>query len=253
MAEPIRPGLTGQATLVTGAGRGIGAAIARALAADGSDLALVDLGAFAEAEQLAEELRASGRQAVALRADVVDFAAAEGAVAEAVRALGRLDGLVCNAGITRDRVSWKMTEAEWDQVIDVNLKGCFAFCRAATPVFRAQKRGRIVTIASINGMRGKFGQANYAASKAGIIGLTKALARELGPSGVNVNAVAPGFVRTEMTANLPPEVLERAVAESALGRLGEPEDVAAMVALLLSDRARYITGEIIKVDGGQYI
>jgi 3-oxoacyl-[acyl-carrier protein] reductase len=245
--------LAGQATLVTGAGRGIGAAIARELALQGSDVALVDLGAFDDAERVAEELRALGRQAVALRADVSDFAAAERAVAEAVGALGKLDGLVCNAGITRDAVSWKMTEAAWDAVLDVNLKGCFAFCRAAAPVFRGQRRGSIVTIASINGMRGKFGQSNYAASKAGVIGLTKAIARELGPSGVNVNCVAPGFIRTEMTASLPPAVVERAVEEAALGRLGETDEVAAVVAFLLSDRARYITGEIIKVDGGQYI
>jgi 3-oxoacyl-[acyl-carrier protein] reductase len=245
--------LAGQSTLVTGAGRGIGAAIARELASQGSDVALVDFGAFEDAERVAEELRALGRQAVALRADVSDFAAAEQAVAEAVRQLGRLDGLVCNAGITRDAVSWKMTEAAWDAVLDVNLKGCFAFCRAAAPVFRGQRRGSIVTIASINGMRGKFGQSNYAASKAGVIGLTKALARELGPSGVNVNSVAPGFIRTEMTASLPPAVVERAVEESALGRLGETDEVAAVVAFLLSDRARYITGEVIKVDGGQYI
>ena len=245
--------LAGQSTLVTGAGRGIGAAIARELARDGSDVALVDLGAFDDAERLAVELRTLGRKAVALRADVSDFAAAEGAVNAAVRELGGLDGLVCNAGIARDRVSWKMTEAEWDQVIDVNLKGCFAFCRAAAPVFRAQKHGRIVTIASINGLRGKFGQSNYAASKAGIVGLTKTLARELGPSGVTVNCVAPGIVRTEMTASLPAEVLAKAVAESALGRMGEPGEVASVVAFLLSDRARYVTGEVIKIDGGQYI
>ena len=245
--------LAGQSTLVTGAGRGIGAAIARELAREGSDVALVDLGAFDDAERLAAELRALGQKAVALRADVSDFAAAEGAVAAAVRALGRLDGLVCNAGVARDHASWKMTEAEWDQVIDVNLKGCFAFCRAAAPVFRAQKSGRIVTVASINGLRGKFGQSNYAASKAGVVGLTKTLAKELGPSGVNVNCVAPGIVRTEMTASLSAEVIAKSVAESALGRMGEPEEVASVVAFLLSDRARYVTGEVIKIDGGQYI
>jgi 3-oxoacyl-[acyl-carrier protein] reductase len=245
--------LAGRSTLVTGAGRGIGAAIARELARAGSDVALVDLHAFEEAEWLAAELRGQGRLAVALRADVSDFAAAEAAVAAAVTALGRLDGLVCNAGVVRDRVSWKMTEAEWDHVIDVNLKGCFAFCRAVAPVFRAQQHGRIVTVASINGLRGKFGQSNYAASKAGIVGLTKTLARELGPSGVTVNCVAPGIVRTEMTESLSPEVIARAVAESALGRMGEPEEVASVVAFLLGDGARYVTGEVIKIDGGQYI
>jgi 3-oxoacyl-[acyl-carrier protein] reductase len=170
-----------------------------------------------------------------------------------VHALGRLDILVCNAGITRDAVVWKMSEEAWDQVLDVNLKGCFTFCRAAAPVFRAQRSGRIVTISSINGLRGKVGQANYAASKAGMVALTKTLARELGPSGVTVNCVAPGLVATEMMASLPTEVLDRALKESALGRIAQPEDVAQVVAFLCSDRARHVTGEVIKVDGGQYI
>lgn len=243
--------LQGHVALVTGAGRGIGAAIARVLAACGADVALVDLGQFDAAEVLAAELRAAGRQAVALRADVASFADADTAVAATVKALGRLDILVCNAGITRDAASWKMTEADWDAVIDVNLKGCFAFCRAAVPLFRAQKSGRIVTIASINGLRGKFGQANYSASKAGVIGLTRTLARELGPSGVTVNCVAPGMVRSEMTDSLPPHVLEAAVVESALGRIAEPEEIAYAVAFLCSPFARHVTGQVLAVDGGQ--
>jgi 3-oxoacyl-[acyl-carrier protein] reductase len=146
-----------------------------------------------------------------------------------------------------------MTEEAWDDVLAVNLKGCFTFCRAAAPVFREQRHGKIVTIASINGLRGKFGQANYAASKAGVIALTKTLARELGGRNVNVNCVAPGLVRTEMTSALPVEAVEHAVAESALGRAAEPEDVARVVAFLCAEAARHVTGEVIKVDGGQYI
>jgi 3-oxoacyl-[acyl-carrier protein] reductase len=243
--------LAGQVALVTGAGRGIGAAIAREFAAEGCDVALVDLGAFADAEGVAAEIRASGRRALALRADVASFDAAAEAVATAVREFGRLDHLVCNAGIARDAMIWKMTEDEWDQVLDVNLKGCVAFCRAAAPVFRGQRHGKIVNIASINGMRGKAGLSNYSASKAGIIGLTRTLARELGLRGINVNCVAPGMVRTGMTAKLPKEILERAIAETALGRIAEPEDVARVVVFLCSDRARHVTGEVIRVDGGQ--
>jgi NAD(P)-dependent dehydrogenase (short-subunit alcohol dehydrogenase family) len=146
-----------------------------------------------------------------------------------------------------------MSEEAWDQVLDVNLKGCFTFCRAAAPAFRAQRRGRIVTLASINGLRGKVGQANYAASKAGIVALTKTLARELGPSGVTVNCVAPGMVATEMTAALPTEATDQALRESVLGRIAQPREVAQVVVFLCSDRARHVTGEVIKVDGGQYI
>ncbi|HEY4955091.1 MAG TPA: 3-oxoacyl-ACP reductase FabG [Gemmatimonadaceae bacterium] len=247
----MSPELSGQAALVTGAGRGIGAAIAREFARAGCDVALVELGAFDEAESVADELRQSGRRAVALRADVSEFGAAEHTVAAVVQAFGRLDHLVCNAGIARDAMIWKMTEEEWDQVIDVNLKGCFAYCRAVGALFRQQRHGRIVTIASINGLRGKAGQANYAASKAGIMALTRTLARELGPKGVNVNCVAPGMVRTGMAAKLPPAVLEKAIAETALGRIAEPEDVARVVVFLCSEAARHITGEVIRVDGGQ--
>lgn len=243
--------LAGQAALVTGAGRGIGAAIAREFARAGCDVALVELGAFDEAQSLADELRRSGRRALALRADVSDVGAAEQTVAAAVEAFGRLDHLVCNAGITRDAMIWKMTEDAWDQVIDVNLKGCFAYCRAVAGLFRTQQHGRIVNIASVNALRGKAGQANYAASKAGIVALTRTLARELGPKGVNVNCVAPGMVRTEMAANLPPAILEKAIAETALGRIAEPEDVARVVVFLCSEAARHITGEVIRVDGGQ--
>lgn len=245
--------LAGRSALITGGGRGIGAAIACALAHEGCSVALVDHCAFDAAEGVAAKLRGTGHRAFAIRADVADVAAAEDAVAEVIEEFGRLDILVCNAGITRDGVVWKLTEQAWDEVITVNLKGAFAYCRAVAPGFRAQHSGSIVTIASINGLRGKAGQANYAASKAGVVALTKTLARELGRSGVTVNCVAPGMVHTEMTAALPPDVKQNAERESALGRIGQPEDVASLVTFLCSSRARHVTGTVIKVDGGQYI
>lgn len=246
-------GLGGKAALVTGGRRGIGAAIARALAREGCDVAIVDRVLDADAAGVVRDIEAAGRRGTAREADVRDFLAAERVTADVAAALGRFDVLVCAAGITADAISWKMTESQWDDVLDVNLKGCFAYCRAAAPRFRAQRSGKIVTIASINGLRGKAGQANYAASKAGMVALTKTLARELGPSGVNVNAVAPGMVRTALTAELPPEALVRATGETALGRLADVEDCADAVAFLCSDRARHVTGTVLQVDGGQYM
>jgi len=246
-------GLAGQTAVITGGGRGIGAAVARTLADEGCQVALVDAGAIAEARAVADAIRARGGQAMAIEADVSNVDAAAVCMDRVLQHYGRLDILVANAGVARDAVIWKMTEAQWDEVLDVNLKGCFAYCRAIAPALRAQKHGRIVTMASINGLRGKFGQANYAASKAGVIALTKTLARELGSAGVTVNCVAPGLVRTEMTAALPAEVVDRAKQEAALGRVAEPEDVAQAVAFLCSACARHITGTVMKVDGGQYI
>jgi 3-oxoacyl-[acyl-carrier protein] reductase len=245
--------LANKAALITGGGRGIGAAVARALAREGCDVALVDLRAFDDAESLAAELRSLGGRALAIRADVADLAAAKEAVDMTVRTFGRLDILVCNAGIARDGMVWKLTESEWDEVMAVNLKGTFAYCRAVAPVFRTQGSGRIVTIASINGLRGKVGQANYAASKAGVVALTKTLARELGNKAVTVNCVAPGMVRTGMVAALSDATRQNAANESALSRIAEPEDVASVVTFLCSARAKHITGTVIKVDGGQYI
>ena len=245
--------LAGKAALITGGGRGIGASVARTLAREGCRVALVDLCAMDDTRALAAELCAHGTAALALKADVAELETAKDIVADVVDSFGRLDILVCSAGIARDGVVWKLSEQAWDEVMAVNLKGTFAYCRAVAPVFRAQKSGCVVTIASINGLRGKVGQANYAASKAGVVALTKSFAREMGPAGVTVNCVAPGMVRTAMTTTLPPEVMQRAEHEAALGRIGDPEDVAEVVAFLCSTRARHVTGTVIKVDGGQYI
>jgi len=246
-------GLADRAALVTGAGRGIGAAIAKALAHEGCDVALVDRVVDDAARDVAKAVESAGRRSLAIAADVRDFAAAEAAVARTVETFGRLDILVGNAGIAADAMSWKMSEQQWDDVLDVNLKGCFAYARAAAPVLRERRGGRIVFIASINGLRGKAGQANYAASKAGVVALGKTLARELGRAGVTVNVVAPGMVRTPLTEALPVEVLQRAVDEAALGRIATPEDIADAVVFLCSDRARHVTGAVIRVDGGQNI
>ena len=168
---------------------------------------------------------------------------------------GSIEILVNNAGMNWDGVSWKMTEEQWDRVLEVNLKGYFNFCRHAAPLFKEQKYGKIVNITSINGLRGKFGQTNYSASKAGIIGLTKALAKELGAFGVNVNAVAPGLIETDMLrqSDARDKIIDMAMAEIVLKRVGQAEDLAYVVAFLASDKARHVTGEVIKVDGGQYI
>ncbi len=194
-----------------------------------------------------------GRKALALKANVADFDETEKTVAAVTEGLGGLHILVCNAGITWDGVVWKMTEKQWDTVIDTNLKGYFNYNRAAARLFKDQKWGKIVNISSINGLRGKFAQSNYSASKAGNIALTKALAKELGKFNVNVNCVAPGMVLTEMAKDIPPAFLDAATKETVLGRIAGPDEVAHVVAFFCSDFSRHITGEVVKVDGGQYI
>jgi 3-oxoacyl-[acyl-carrier protein] reductase len=246
-------GLEGEVAIVTGGGAGIGAAIARRLGEEGCHVAVVDRRQEAETNEVVEVLEAMGVRGLAIQSDVASFTDAQTTVKRVLEELGRLDILVCNAGITRDGVVWKMTEEQWDQVIDVNLKGCFNYCRAVAAHFKETKYGKIVTISSINGLRGKFAQANYAASKGGVIALSKSLARDLGRFNVNVNVVAPGMVLTEMMETLAPEFQATAMAETVLGRFATPEDCANLVAFLCSDASRHITGEVIKIDGGQYI
>jgi 3-oxoacyl-[acyl-carrier protein] reductase len=245
--------LEGKRAIVTGGSLGIGAAIARELARQGANVALNYRRHDAEAKQVVAEIEAVGRKGLAVQADVASFADAQRMVAQVVEAFGGLDILVNNAGVNRDSVIWKMTESQWDEVLNTNLKGYFNYIRAVVEIFRTQNAGKIVNVTSINGLRGKFGQTNYSAAKAGIIGLTKALARELGRSNVNVNAVAPGLIETDMMRDAPPKVIEAALTEIVLGRLGKPEDVASVVAFLCSEAARHITGHVIQVDGGQYI
>lgn len=206
-----------------------------------------------EAREVAEEIEKLGRKALVVKADVSSYPDAERMFAEVMEAFGGLDILVCNAGITRDRVIWKMSEQEWDQVISVNLKGYFNYNKLAAAHFKDRRYGKIVNITSINGLRGKFAQTNYSASKGGIIALTKSLAKEMGKFNVNVNALAPGMVMTAMARKIPAQFLNKAIDETVLGRVAEPEDIANVVSFLCSERSRHMTGEIIKVDGGQYI
>jgi 3-oxoacyl-[acyl-carrier protein] reductase len=245
--------LEGKCAIVTGGSMGIGTAIALKLGDAGADVALNYRKHDAEAKAIVNQLETMGRRGLAVQADVTVFNDAQAMVEQVIKEFGGLDILVCNAGINRDAVIWKMTEEEWDAVIDINLKGYFNYIRAASPVFKEQGHGKIVNITSINGLRGKFGQTNYSASKGGIIALSKALAKELGKYNVNVNAVAPGMILTDMMEKIPEKFKQLAVDETVLKRLGKPEDVAELVVFLCSDNARHITGEIIKVDGGQYI
>jgi 3-oxoacyl-[acyl-carrier protein] reductase len=245
--------LQGKVAIVTGGSMGIGHAIALDLAAHGADVAINYRKHADEANAVVAEIEKMGRRGLAVQSDVASFADAQRMVDTVREKFGRLDILVNNAGVNRDGVVWKMTESQWDEVLDTNLKGCFNYIRAAAPVFKEQGSGKIVNITSINGLRGKFGQSNYSAAKAGIIGLTKAVARELGKFSVNVNAVAPGLIETDMMKEAPQDVKDKALAEIVLGRLGAPEEVAHTVTFLCSDYARHITGEVIKVDGGQYI
>ena len=245
--------LEGKNAILTGGSIGIGCAIAPILAKAGANVALNYRRHADEANQVVADIEKLGRKGLAVKADVSSFEESLAMVAKVVEEFGSIDVLVCNAGINKDGVIWKMTEEQWDQVLDVNLKGYVNYIRAVAPYFREQKSGRIITITSINGLRGKFGQSNYSASKAGIIGLTKTVARELGSSNVTVNAVAPGMILTPMAEKLEQKWLDAAIAETQLKKLGKPDDVAQLVVFLASDLSGHITGQVISVDGGQYI
>jgi len=245
--------LEGKNAIVTGGSMGIGRAICVGLAREGANVALNYRKHDTEARAVVSDVEKLGRKGLAVKADVASFKDAENMVQTVLKEWGSLHILVCNAGINRDGVIWKMSEEQWDSVITTNLKGYFNYNRAVAGIFKDQKWGKIVNISSINGIRGKFAQVNYSASKGGEIAMTKALAKEMGKFNVNCNCVAPGMVMTEMAEKIPPEFLEKAVNETVLGRIASSEDIANVVVFLCTEKARHITGEVIKVDGGQYI
>ena len=242
--------LKGKVALVTGASRGIGRAIALRLAQEGADIALIYASNGQAAQEAAGQVEALGVRALALRADVSDFAQAQAAYAQVKEALGAPDILVNNAGITRDGLAMRMSQADFDRVVQVNLNGAFYLTRAALPDFVRRRSGRIINITSVSGLDGNPGQANYAASKAGLVGLTKALAREVASRGITVNAVAPGFVATDMTAAMNPDTLAQALKLVPMGRAAQPQEIAGAVAFLAGPDAGSITGQVLRVDGG---
>jgi len=241
--------LNGQVAVVTGAGRGIGRAIALEFAAEGADVVCVSRTAE-NSEKVAAEVRALGRRAWALAVDVADSTAVTAAAGTILADAGKVDILVNNAGVTRDGLLMRMSDADWDVVINTNLKGAFNFTKAFTRAFLKQRSGRIINVASVIGLIGNAGQSNYAASKAGLIGFTKSVAKELASRGITANVLAPGFIETDMTAVLKDDVKAEVLKQIPLGALGQPEDIANAAVFLASPAARYITGQVLAVDGG---
>jgi 3-oxoacyl-[acyl-carrier protein] reductase len=242
--------LKNKVALVTGASRGIGKAIALTLAGYGAIVAVNYCGSKEKADEIVNQIKENGGTAVAYQADVADFDGVKTMFADITKEFGRIDILINNAGITKDNLILKMSEEEFDAVINTNLKGVFNCLKQASRIMLKQKEGRIINISSISGVVGNPGQANYCAAKAGVIGITKSLAKELGSRGITVNAVAPGYINTDMTAVLKDELKEKITELIPLRRLGEVEDIAETVAFLASDKASYITGQTIQVDGG---
>lgn len=242
--------LKGKTAVVTGASRGIGKAIALKLAELGANIVINYRSSSNSVEELIKEIEAKGSKAIAVQGDVSVFAEAENMMKKAVEAFGSLDILVNNAGITKDGLILRMKEEDFDKVIEVNLKGAFNCIRHATPIMMKQKSGKIINISSVVGVSGNAGQVNYSAAKAGIIGMTKSVARELASRGINVNAVAPGFIQTDMTEVLSDKVKENTLNNIPLKKFGTAQDVANLVSFLASPSADYITGQVINVDGG---
>lgn len=245
--------LKNKIVLITGAGRGIGRAIAIALAKEGAEVVINYNGSEERAKEVKQTIEENGGKASIYKCNVSDFEACETMIREIVKEHGHLDILVNNAGITKDGLIMKMKEEDFDRVLNVNLKGTFNTIRHSARQMLKQRSGKIINISSVSGILGNVGQANYAASKAGVIGLTKTMARELGSRGITVNAIAPGFVDTEMTEVLSEEIRENACKQIILGRFGKPEDIANAAVFLASDKADYITGQVISVDGGMNV
>ncbi len=245
--------LTDKIALVTGASRGIGAAIAKALAKEGAAVIINYNGSKEKAQAVADEITAAGGKAEIYQCSVADFDACREMIETMIKKHGRIDILVNNAGITRDGLLMKMSEADFDTVLDTNLKGAFHTIRHMSRWFLKQRSGKIINISSVSGILGNAGQANYSASKAGVIGLTKSTARELASRGINVNAIAPGFIATDMTDAMPEDAKKKMTEAIPLGRIGKPQEIADLAVFLASDKADYITGQVFAVDGGMTI
>jgi len=239
--------------LVTAGSRGLGAEIVRSLARAGHDVAFTYIEDAAAAKSLVKEVESLGQSGLAIQADAADFALAHKVTEQVLKAFGHLDVLVCSAGFARKGLLWELTEADWNDVVNVCLKGAFNYVHAVAPHFIKQRSGKIVCIGSINGLRGRKNTASYNAAKAGLVGLVKAAALEMGEYNVNVNLVAPGFIETPGQKDTPQSMRDLVLSECAIKRLGKPEDIAPVVAFLASEAARHVTGQVIKVDAGQYL